>query len=198
MTTVEHKSQIWLNCRGRGCTFLFCAVLRRGINMAYLFYCKIEISVTHESPVPWLRRLVAGLSPRRPGFAPGSIQRDLWRTKWHWDRFFSEFFGFPCQYHSTVGSTFPKVLSLIHPAIHPLIHPHPGTNIRPVKAAAVQWEVSLIPINKIRTYGSVKEDAQKRKTSKAILKTETGAASSKYVTPSFSKRNSLSMLKKTI
>jgi hypothetical protein len=20
---------------------------------------------------------------------------DLWRTKWHWDRFFSEFFGFP-------------------------------------------------------------------------------------------------------
>jgi hypothetical protein len=28
--------------------------------------------------VPWLRRLVAGLSPRRPGFAPGSIQWDLW------------------------------------------------------------------------------------------------------------------------
>jgi hypothetical protein len=23
--------------------------------------------------VPWLRSLVAGLSPRRPGFAPGSI-----------------------------------------------------------------------------------------------------------------------------
>jgi hypothetical protein len=23
--------------------------------------------------VPWLRQLVAGLSPRRPGFAPGSI-----------------------------------------------------------------------------------------------------------------------------
>jgi hypothetical protein len=23
--------------------------------------------------VPWLKRLVAGLSPRRPGFAPGSI-----------------------------------------------------------------------------------------------------------------------------
>jgi hypothetical protein len=35
--------------------------------------------------VPWLRSLVTGISPRR----------DLWWTKWHWDRFFSEFFGFP-------------------------------------------------------------------------------------------------------
>jgi hypothetical protein len=28
-------------------------------------------------------------------FAHGSIQWDLWWTKWHWDRFFSESFGFP-------------------------------------------------------------------------------------------------------
>jgi hypothetical protein len=28
---------------------------------------------------------------------------DLWWTKWHWDRFFSEFFGFPLSiYYSTV------------------------------------------------------------------------------------------------
>jgi hypothetical protein len=27
---------------------------------------------------------------------------DLWWTKWHWDRFVSEFLGFPRQYHSTV------------------------------------------------------------------------------------------------
>jgi hypothetical protein len=26
---------------------------------------------------------------------------DLWWTKWHWDRFFPEYFGFPCQFHST-------------------------------------------------------------------------------------------------
>jgi hypothetical protein len=25
----------------------------------------------------------------------------LWSTKWHWERFFSEYFGFPLQYHST-------------------------------------------------------------------------------------------------
>jgi hypothetical protein len=41
-----------------------------------------------------LRSLVAGLSPRRPGFAPGQSIWDLWWKKWHWDRFFSEFFGF--------------------------------------------------------------------------------------------------------
>jgi hypothetical protein len=27
---------------------------------------------------------------------------DLWWTKWHWDCFSSAFFGFPCQYNSTV------------------------------------------------------------------------------------------------
>jgi hypothetical protein len=26
---------------------------------------------------------------------------DLWWTKWHLDRFFSEYLGFPCQFHST-------------------------------------------------------------------------------------------------
>jgi hypothetical protein len=30
-------------------------------------------------PVPWIRSLVAILSPQKPGF-------DLWGTKWHWDR----------------------------------------------------------------------------------------------------------------
>jgi hypothetical protein len=44
--------------------------------------------------VQWLRRLVAGLTPRRPGFAPGQSMWDLWWTEWHWDRFFSELFGF--------------------------------------------------------------------------------------------------------
>jgi hypothetical protein len=34
--------------------------------------------------VPWLRRLVAGLSAWRPGFDP---DRDLWWINWHLDRF---------------------------------------------------------------------------------------------------------------
>jgi hypothetical protein len=47
------------------------------------------------SAVPWLWRLVAGLPPRRPGFDPGLSMWDFWWTKWHWDRFFPEYFGFP-------------------------------------------------------------------------------------------------------
>jgi len=29
-----------------------------------------------------------------PGSSPGQSVWDLWWTKWHWDRFCSEFFGF--------------------------------------------------------------------------------------------------------
>jgi hypothetical protein len=32
-----------------------------------------QLSTTLHKAMPWLKRLVAGLSPRRPGFAPGSI-----------------------------------------------------------------------------------------------------------------------------
>jgi hypothetical protein len=36
-------------------------------------WCKSRRSKMELRAVPWLRRLVVGLSPRRPGFAPGSI-----------------------------------------------------------------------------------------------------------------------------
>ena len=49
-----------------------------------------------------------GQSPASHRGGPGSITGqsvwDLWWTKWHWDRFFPEYFGFPCQFHST-GAT---------------------------------------------------------------------------------------------
>jgi hypothetical protein len=44
--------------------------------------------------VPWLRRLVAGLSPWRPSLLPVQSMWDLWWTKWHWERFFLKFFSF--------------------------------------------------------------------------------------------------------
>jgi hypothetical protein len=44
---------------------------------------------------------------------------------------------FPCQYHSTVGFTFPKIKKNSS-LIHAFTHPHPGTYKRPAKAAAVQ------------------------------------------------------------
>jgi hypothetical protein len=31
------------------------------------------VTIHHIMAVPWLRRLVAGLSPRRPGFNPGPV-----------------------------------------------------------------------------------------------------------------------------
>jgi hypothetical protein len=55
----------------------------------------VRLIMVCREAVLWLRQLVADLSPRRPGFAPRSVQWDLWWTKWHWDRFLSEFFGFP-------------------------------------------------------------------------------------------------------
>jgi hypothetical protein len=36
-------------------------------------YSKTRRSKTKTKAVPWLRGLVAGLSPRRPGFNPGSV-----------------------------------------------------------------------------------------------------------------------------
>jgi hypothetical protein len=35
--------------------------------------------------------------------------RDLWWTKWHWDRFFSELSVFPCQFHSSGAPLLVKI-----------------------------------------------------------------------------------------
>jgi hypothetical protein len=52
--------------------------------------------------VPWLRRLVAGLSPRRPGFAPGSVHVGFVIDKVALAQVPSSSV-FPCQCHSTVS-----------------------------------------------------------------------------------------------
>jgi hypothetical protein len=43
----------------------------------------------------WLRWLVDCLLLCRPGFAPGPVHVGFMVAKVHWDRVFSEFFGFP-------------------------------------------------------------------------------------------------------
>jgi hypothetical protein len=51
-------------------------------------------------------RAMAQIVSRQPLTAEAWVRAhvDLWWTKWHWDRFFSEFFGFPLSiYHSTVA-----------------------------------------------------------------------------------------------
>jgi hypothetical protein len=57
-----------------------------------------------------LGRAMAQVVSRRPLTSEARVRAlvsptwDLWWTEWHWDRFFSEFFGFPLSiYHSTVA-----------------------------------------------------------------------------------------------
>jgi hypothetical protein len=48
--------------------------------------------------VPWLKRLVAGFPPRRPGFDPRSGHVGFVVDKVALGQVFSEYFGFPCQH----------------------------------------------------------------------------------------------------
>jgi hypothetical protein len=69
------------------CQFFGCAEAQ--INL--LFFLKPVVKA-----VPWLRQLVAGLSPRRPGFDPGSVHVGFVPDKSGTETdFFPEYFGFP-------------------------------------------------------------------------------------------------------
>ena len=57
--------------------------------------------------VSWLRRLVAGLSPRRPGFDPGSVHVGFVVDKVALGQVF------PCQFHSTGASLQEKTKKVI-------------------------------------------------------------------------------------
>jgi hypothetical protein len=58
----------------------------------FLHFLK-DFLVIQVSAVPLLRRLVTGLPLRRYGFAPGAVHVGFVVDKW--ERFFTEFFGFP-------------------------------------------------------------------------------------------------------
>jgi hypothetical protein len=51
--------------------------------------------------VPWLRRLVAGFSPWRPGFDPWSVHVGFVVDKVALGQVFLRVAGFPCQFHSS-------------------------------------------------------------------------------------------------
>jgi hypothetical protein len=63
-------------------------------------------------------------SPRRPGFDTSQIICDLWRTKWHWDMFSSEYFDFPMSVssHSMLHIESSINPSMNHSIIHTTIH----------------------------------------------------------------------------
>jgi hypothetical protein len=94
----------------------------------------------------WLGRAMAQAVSRRPRFAPRSTQWDLWWTKWHWERFFSESLRFsPVNIIPPWAPHFRKFKQIVLSLIHLFIDSHPRTNNRPVKAAAVQCETSVSP-----------------------------------------------------
>jgi hypothetical protein len=49
-----------------------CVCIKRNVNENYFSQSVLSRNLTVMA-VPWLRWLVAGFSPRRPGFAPGSV-----------------------------------------------------------------------------------------------------------------------------
>jgi hypothetical protein len=55
-----------------------------------------------ERTVSWLRWLVTGLSQQSPGFVTGTILVGFVVDSVALGKVFSEFFGLPCQYYSTV------------------------------------------------------------------------------------------------
>jgi hypothetical protein len=64
--------------------------------------------------VPWLRRLVAGLSPRRPGFDPGSVHVGFAVDKVALGQVFRPSTSvYPCQFHSTCAPLQGKTKRLI-------------------------------------------------------------------------------------
>jgi hypothetical protein len=64
--------------------------------------------------VPWLRRLVAGLPPRRPGFDPGSVRVGFVVDKVALGQVFLPSTSvFPCQIHSTGAPLLGKMKKLI-------------------------------------------------------------------------------------
>jgi hypothetical protein len=69
---------------------------------------------TNMEVVPWLRRLVAGLPPRNPKSRPCQFMWDLLWVKWHWERFFSEFFGLTLSVSFHRGSSYSFIISEVN------------------------------------------------------------------------------------
>lgn len=85
-------------------------ILERSPEFYHLFLIRITIvtMATKETMVtligcPILKRLFADFLPRRTWFVPRAVHMGFLWTKWHWNRFLFECFGFHSQYHSTAA-----------------------------------------------------------------------------------------------
>ena len=62
--------------------------------------------------VPWLRRLVAGFPPLRPGDDPRLYHTDLVVDKWHWGRLL------PCHHSTSIAYSFNRLSSTLYNLKH--------------------------------------------------------------------------------
>jgi hypothetical protein len=74
-------------------SFMLPALYPDGNNHLYPLYW--SLGKFQNQAVPWLRRLVASLSPRRPGFDPGSVHVRFVVDKVALGQFFLRIVGFP-------------------------------------------------------------------------------------------------------
>jgi hypothetical protein len=92
-------------------------------NCAFFFSPMTASCPLHNSPpldsvlsnkIPQGRAMAQAVS-RRPLTTEARVRSqiksiwDLWWTKWHWDRFFSELSVFPCRFHSTGAPLIVKI-----------------------------------------------------------------------------------------
>jgi hypothetical protein len=77
-------------------------------------FISLSCVMSQNKAAPYLKRLVAGLPPRRTGFEPGSGQVGFVVDKVALGQVFSEYFGFPCQ-------------SSFHQILHHYNHPGRST-----------------------------------------------------------------------
>jgi hypothetical protein len=68
-------------------TFYFCC-----FNLCFLRYFIVQILTRYVSMGTAMTSHCG-----RPGSNPDLVMWNLWWTKWRWGRFFSDYFGFPCQ-----------------------------------------------------------------------------------------------------
>jgi hypothetical protein len=69
--------------------------------------------------VPWLRRLVTGIPPRRPGFDPGSVHVGFVVDKLALGQVFPPSTSvFPCQFHPTGAPLLGKMEKNYHLSLH--------------------------------------------------------------------------------
>jgi hypothetical protein len=85
-----HKQDVTVSCDAKNT-----AQILSDTSSESKYTLKIHPTVSLAVVVPWLRRLVAGLSPRRSGFDPGSVHLGFLVDKVALGQVFPEYFGFP-------------------------------------------------------------------------------------------------------